>query len=162
MKNYSKEVLVQKLGKISFPDYNTFECVNTAYQDFISKIMDVIDIIAPLKEIRIKGNSKSWFDSEILERINIREKLRKKYKKSGLQMDFENFRNTQKQAQQTIKAKKCDYIKEQLKINKAKPAKLWKTLKSLGMSSKGSNAKICLKENEVTYFEPKETCGIFK
>ena len=162
MKNYSKEVLVQKLGEISFPDYNTFECVNTAYQDFISKIMDVIDIIAPLKEIRIKGNSKSWFDSEILERINIREKLRKKYKKSGLQIDFENFKNAQKQAQQMTKAKKCDYIKEQLQINKAKPAKLWKTLKSLGMSSKGPNAKICLKENEVTYFEPKETCGIFK
>ena len=65
----------------------------------------MIDIIAPLKEIRIKGNSKSWFDSEILERINIREKLRKKYKKSGLQFDFENFKHAQKQAQQTIKAK---------------------------------------------------------
>ena len=125
--------------------------------------MDVIDIIAPLKEIRIKGNSKSWFDSEILERINIREKLRKKHKKSGLQIDFENFKNAQKQAQQIIKAKKCDYIKEQLRINKAKPAKLWKTLKSLGMSSKGSNgSKVCLKDNDVTYFEPKETCGIFK
>ena len=49
MKNYSKEVLVTKLGEISFPDYNAFECVNTAYQDFISKIMDVIDLIAPLK-----------------------------------------------------------------------------------------------------------------
>ena len=61
-----------------------------------------------------------------------------------------------------IKAEKCDYIKEQLKINKAKPAKLWKTLKSLGMSSEGSNTGNVLKENEVTYFEPKETCGIFK
>jgi len=105
MKNYSKEVLVKKLGKISFPDYNAFECVNTAYQDFISKIMDVIDIIAPLKEIRIKGNSKSWFDCEILERISIREKLRKKHKKSGLQIDSETIKNAQKQAQQMMKAK---------------------------------------------------------
>ena len=31
------------------------------------------------------------------------------------------------------------------------------------MSSKESNgSKICLKDNEVTYFEPKETSGIFK
>ena len=65
MKNYSKEVLVQKLGETSSPDYSVFECVNTAYQDFISKIMDVIDMIAPLKEMRMKGNSISCFDSKI-------------------------------------------------------------------------------------------------
>ena len=56
IRSMEKEVLVQQLDKISFPDYNFFECLNTAYQDFISKIMDVIGIIAPLKEIRIKGN----------------------------------------------------------------------------------------------------------
>ena len=139
MKNYSKEVFLQKLSEIPFPNYTNFECVSAAYEDFVNKLLGVIDMVAPLKEIRIKGNSKSWFDSDILERINIREKLRKKYKKSGLQIDFENFKNAQKQAKQLIKVKKCDYIKEKLKNNIAKPAKLWKTLKSLGMSSKESN-----------------------
>mgnify|MGYP003313062625 CR=1 FL=1 len=76
--------------------------------------------------------------------------LRKKYKQIWLQIDFENFKNAQKQAKQLIKVKKCDYIKEQLKNNIAKPAKLWKTLKSLGVFSKESNgSKICLKDNEV-------------
>ena len=36
-------------------------------------------------------------------------------------------------------------------------------MKSLGLSSKGStNAKICLKENEIAHFEPKETSSIFR
>ena len=56
-----------------------------------------------------------------------------------------------------IKSKKCDFVKEQLKENIAKPSKLWKVLESRGLSSKGSNdGKICLKDNGVAYFDPKE------
>ena len=125
--------------------------------------MDVIDNIAPIKEIRVKGNSKPWFDGNISERINIRDKLKKKYKTSGLQVDYENFKNAQNQVKKLIKSKKCDFVKDQLKANIAKPSKLWKVLKSLGLSSKDSNSsKVCLKENGVAYFEPKETSGIFK
>merc|ERR1712015_386010 len=62
-----------------------------------------------------------------------------------------------------IKSKKCDFVKSQLKANIAKPSKLWKVLKSIGLSSKDSkNSKVCLKENGVAYFEPEETSGIFK
>ena len=98
MKNYSKELFLEELSKLAFPDYSTCQCVNTAYSDFISKLMTVIDKIAPIKEIRIKGNSKPWFDGNISERINIRDKLKKKHKRSGDPIDFENFKNAQKQA----------------------------------------------------------------
>ena len=76
--------------------------------------MGVIDKIAPIKEIRVKGNSKPWFDG------SIRDKLKKKSKKTTLQV------------KKLIKSKKCDFIKDQLKANIAKPSKLWKVLKSLG------------------------------
>ena len=39
--------------------------------------MAVIDKIVPLKEIRVKGNSKPWFDAEVIDRIQVRDKLRK-------------------------------------------------------------------------------------
>ena len=42
--------------------------------------MSVIEKIAPIKEIRVKGNSKPWFDGDISERISIKDKL-KKFKK---------------------------------------------------------------------------------
>ena len=112
MKNYSKEVFLQKLSEISFPNYTNFKCVSAAYEDFVNKLLGVIDMVAPLKEIRIKGDSKSWFDSDILERINIRERLRKKYKKSGLQIDFENFKDAQKQTKQLIKEKSVTISKK--------------------------------------------------
>ena len=162
MKNYSAELFLEELSKITFPDYSTFQCVNNAYSDFVDKLMSVIDKIAPIKEIRVKGNSKPWFDGDISEPIKIRDKLKKKHKKSGLQIDFENFKNAQKQSSNLIKSKKCDFVNNQLKINIAKPSKLWQVLKSLGLSSKCDSSKICLKENGTVHFEQKETSTIFK
>ena len=77
MKNYTKELFIQKLSEVQFPNYTNFESVNDAYADLLNKFMSVIDKIAPLKQIRLKTNTKPWFDSEILKRIRIRDNLRK-------------------------------------------------------------------------------------
>ncbi|MCP4266595.1 MAG: hypothetical protein GY777_13675, partial [Candidatus Brocadiaceae bacterium] len=164
MKNYTKELFIQKLSEVQFPDYSNFENVNIAYTDLFKRFMSVIDKIAPFKQVRLKTNTKPWFDGEILERIRVRDKLRKKYKKSGLQIDFDMFKDAQKLTKQITKVKKCDYFKNQLKDNIAKPSKLWKVLKSIGLPSNANNAaKVCLKdENDTLRFEPKETCNVFK
>ena len=49
MKNYSKEVFLHKLSEIPFP--NIILCVSAAYEDFVNKVLCVIDMVAPLKEI---------------------------------------------------------------------------------------------------------------
>ena len=43
--------------------------------DFVEKTSDVINGIAPIKEICIKNNTAEWIDEEILEGIRIRDKL---------------------------------------------------------------------------------------
>ena len=58
MKNYSNELFNQKLSEVQFPDYSRFENVNEAYADPSSKLIGVIDSIAPLKQIRLKTNTK--------------------------------------------------------------------------------------------------------
>ena len=45
--------------------------------------MKVTDRVAAAKNKRIKRNSQKWFDSEISEKLIIRDKLFKKYKKVG-------------------------------------------------------------------------------
>ena len=52
-----------------------------AYDDFIQKIMVAIDLVASIKERRIKSNSREWFDGEIYEAIKIRDKLLKNFLK---------------------------------------------------------------------------------
>ena len=106
MKNYSKEIFLGKLREIQFPNFRNFENINEAYQTFFDKIMAVIDKIAPLKEIRVKGNSKPWFDAKVIDRIQVRDKLRKKYNKTKLQIDYNNFKNAQKTCKKIDKRKK--------------------------------------------------------
>ena len=49
--------------------------------------MTVIDKIAPYKSKRRKGNNQKWFDSELLAKLNLRNKLFKKFKKSRPHID---------------------------------------------------------------------------
>ena len=85
MKNYTVENFIELLNKIDFSNYQTFSCVNKAYLD--SKLITAIDTICPSKKIRIKGNTKAWFDSEVISIINKRDDYYKKFKSSGLEKD---------------------------------------------------------------------------
>ena len=48
--------------------------------------MAVTDKIAPYRNKIIKRNTQKWFDSEVLEKLNVRGKLFKKLKKSRLKL----------------------------------------------------------------------------
>ena len=70
LKNYSPEIYEEALRKLSFPNYELFDDIDTAYENFIQKVMAVIDNLAPSKNKRIKGTSQNWFDAEIMEKKN--------------------------------------------------------------------------------------------
>ena len=58
-----------------------------------------------MKEIRIKNSSKDWFDEEILEEIEKRDKLFAKFKKSKQPSDNQNYRIAPSKVQIMIKKK---------------------------------------------------------
>ena len=74
-------------SKLNFPNYQNYNDSNEAYNDFIQKIMEVIDKVALIKERRIKQNSQEWFDWGFADETKIRDKLFKKFKKSKLHID---------------------------------------------------------------------------
>ena len=55
--------------------------------------MPIIDKIAPYRNKRIKGNTHKWFDSEVLEKLNARYKLFKKFKICRLNIDKTLYKN---------------------------------------------------------------------
>ena len=73
MKNYVAENFIELLDKIDFSSYQSFSCVNKAYLDFITKLITAIDTLCPSKKIRIKGNTNTWFDSEVISKVNKRD-----------------------------------------------------------------------------------------
>ena len=67
--------------------------------------MTVIDKIAPYRNKRIKGNTQKWFDSKVLEKLNTRDKLFKKFKKSRLNIDKELYQKAKYDASKLITTK---------------------------------------------------------
>ena len=72
--------------------------------------MAVIDNLALGKNKCIKGISEDWFDDEIMEKINVRDKV---LKKSRLYVDENNYKKVRNELEKLIRTKK----KRTLKVN---------------------------------------------
>ena len=59
LKNYSPEIYEEDLRRLRFPNYELFDDINKAYENFIQKIMAVTDNVALSKNKRIKGTSQN-------------------------------------------------------------------------------------------------------
>ena len=109
-KYYSADLFKETLTSINFPIYQNFNNATEAYDDFIQKIMVAIDKVAPIKERRIKQNSKESFDGEISAAIKDRDKLLKKFKRSRLHIDKKLYNAARYKVQKLIFNKEKDYF----------------------------------------------------
>ena len=79
--------MIKQLNKINFSNYNFFSSVTIAYLDLLEKILSAVDKITPFKDLRIKTNTKVWFDDEIAKAIKLREKHLKLFESTKLHID---------------------------------------------------------------------------
>ena len=60
-------------------NYEKYHNIKKVYNNFFQKLIEVVNIIAPLKTARIQNIINEWFDMEITEKLSIRDKLFKKF-----------------------------------------------------------------------------------
>ena len=163
MKRYSAEKYLEILRQIVLPNYLTYTCVIDAYSDFVHRFVGAIHFTAPVKMIRVKANSKPWFDNQIMSAIQRWDRLYGKFKHSGFETDKDNFKVAKMQLQKMILKKKKSYSEEELAQNGRKPKEFWKTLKSLSLSSdKARTSKNYPKKDGAIQFEALENANTFK
>ena len=137
--------------------------MNGAYSNFMQKLMEVIDNVAPFKNKRIKRNSQEWFDSKISEKLIIRDKFFKKYKKTRLHVDKEIYKRARYGVQNLIAKKKKEFFENKLKECIGKPKDLWKAIKSLGLPNKSGRCIVgAFTENQVVKHDTKSILKTFK
>ena len=137
-----------ELSKLNFPSYQNYNEINEAYNDFTEKIMSVIDKVAPKREGRVKQNLQKWFDGEIADEIKNCDKLFKKFKKSKMHIDKDNYNAAKYKVWKMIFNKKRLFIEKNLSESIGKTKDLWKALKFLELANKISSCEFsALKEN---------------
>ena len=162
-KNFTLDSYKEALKQLDLPNDETSDNVNGTYCNFFQKIMTVTDKITPYRIKRVKGNTQKWFDSEVLEKLNAREKFFKKFKKSRLNIDKELYQKAKYDASKLITTKKQAFFKEKLSETNGKPKELWESLKSLGMPNKTviSNFNATEQGNTLTH-DTRSISNIFK
>ena len=65
LKNYFDEICVEKLRSVKFLDYSYNTCVNNIYQEFLYKFLSAVDSSAQIRTLKVKSNTKPWFDIDV-------------------------------------------------------------------------------------------------
>ena len=126
MKRYSVVAFLKLFREIVFPNCLDYSCINDAYSDFPHRFEGPINFTAPAKWIRVKANSKPWFDNHITSIIQRWDKLYNKFRHYGLETNKDNFKVTKMHLQKMTLKKRKPYFKEELAKNRSKPKELWK------------------------------------
>ena len=78
---------------------------------------------APLKEVRIKQQSKHWVNADLLKTIEQWDHNLKLFRKSKLSEDYKNYQHFRNKVDYKTKYSKSMYLKESVADNKDKPKK---------------------------------------
>lgn len=151
------------LKKVNFANYELFNDVNEAHSNFFKKVRAVIDNIEPCNTRRVKANTQKGFDGEVLENVNIRDKLFKRFQKSRLHTDKGLYKKVKYNTLKLITAKERQFFDDKLSEYIENPKEIWQTLKSFDMPKKIliSNFSAVESNNKLT-FDKKTIPKIFQ
>ena len=116
-KDYNKRVFQNELKNTSWEDFERSDSSEEAWNILKSKIEDVINLMCPIKNIRIKKFKEEWVTQELLGQIKLKDYLLQKAKKSNKPEDWIRARMLRNETKQWIKNAKAEYVQNQLQDN---------------------------------------------
>ena len=130
MKNYSAFDFLTKLRNTNWSNVTECNNVNDAWSKFKEIFINILDEIAPIKQIRIKVRSEPWMNNELLELINERDKtLTLSNKNKGNTLLREKFNMLRNKVQREVKKVKSSYFYIKIEENRNNPKKYGSSLK---------------------------------
>lgn len=105
-KNYYAESFKEQLSRVDWSALLRLDCVDGAWNLFSQLFIQILNSMAPLKQIRVKQRSSPWLNQEILDAIQHREEAVQRFKKSQDQADADNYKKCRNDAQRIIKIAK--------------------------------------------------------
>ena len=142
LKRYSEESFISNLSLVDWSVITNCTDVNEAWSKFQSVFISTLDMLAPLKKVRIKQRSEAWMNKNILSLIRERNAAYKKMKRNMKDEKLsELYRKLRNLVQREVKKAKLEYLQNEIEGNNKDLKKLWKSLKNLGLKNKKSESQ---------------------
>ena len=123
MKKYTTESFHEKLQAVNWSEIFNTENIDSAWNCFKQLFRSVIDDIAPFKEIRVKQRSEPWFDTELRDLIQKRDKALSDFNKNKDPCQYSYYKKLRNKVQYEIKKSKSNYYKQKVEENIKNPKK---------------------------------------
>jgi len=128
---YTPNDLRNDISNVDWTPIYQLSSVESAVQMFTSTLQTIFDTHAPLIEKRIKGRPCPWLNADVKKKMNNREQLLRKARKSKDSSDWQAYKRLRNECTKDVKKAKSNFHKENLNENIMKPRKFWATIKSV-------------------------------
>ena len=132
IKSLNKEQFIASLKEAPWDCAFVFEDSEDVVNAWYDVFNDVVNKHLPLKQKRVKRKVQpKWFNENVAEGIQERDKLLTKAKKSSSVEDWLNYRRAKNNVTNLIRQTKQAYFKDKFSENKHNSRKLWNLIKGL-------------------------------
>lgn len=131
-KNYDKTEFVDLLTQADWSKCLYSCSIDDAWQSFKETFTNILDKVAPVKEVRVKQKTEPWMNQDILSNIKERDDYITSFRKFGKDEDYRLYCKYRNLVQRQCKQAKADYFNEGINDNMGNPKKLWSHFKNLG------------------------------
>ena len=154
-KNFNNETYIAEVSQALSQAPNAY-----SYEHFEMSLLSILNKHAPLKEKIIRGNQKPFMSKKVRKEIFVRSKLKNKYNKTGLKVDWVSFKKQRNYVCSLIRKEKKLFFSN---INiKPGEKKFWKACKPyLVNKSEFSNERICLYDDGGLVSDEPKVADIF-
>ena len=127
-KYYCKDAFKSDLRGLAWEDILSSD-FNTAWSSFKELINNIVNKHAPMFERKITGRVCPWLTSEIRSKINQRDYLLRKAKRSKAQKDWDDYKRARNSTTSAIRKSKASYHRNLFKETLNSPKDFWSRIK---------------------------------
>ena len=159
-RNYDPLLMNRDIRQSRINEVDKIKNVNDAWNHIKNILLDVFQKHAPITNKRVRGKLCPWLTNNLKSKMNTRDKLLRKMRKTKLQFDINVYKAKRNEVNIALRKAKSKYFKNLLSENTNSPKKFWKTPKSIfPFESKSNNSKSFLIENEFKLMPSKIATG---
>ena len=140
-KNYKTKDFQELLNNDNWENLYNIKDVNLAWDFFIQKILNCLDILCPVKNFVISKYREKWMNRDLMELIIDKDIALKKAKKSRRVEDFEIAKKLKNETGKLVENAKINYLSTEFENAKGDPKNFWKNIYSIIPKSKLENNK---------------------